>query len=522
MNRKRKLDTSRSHFSIRRSTTLFGVVAIGAAVMALARVVNATPAIISGIILLVGADESQRVVNWYASDNTSQVVEVAPTSDLQGGAFPSDATRYEGVVAANTVNGGFNGHAILDQLKENTEYSYRVGGDGAWSATYQFKTRKFQGDFDFLFFGDPQIGSSGNVPKDQAGWEDTLKVALDANPDAELLVSGGDQVETAGVETQWDAFLAPNGLRTVPWVATIGNHDVGSRAYEQHLWTPNTTRSAELYRTCQTPPHTACTPNQSGGDYWFTYKGVLFIDINSNAYTKSSTSGDPNTDSDTAHINYVTNIINQYGAQAKYIVLMYHHSIYSPADHANDTDNQKRRLDFPAAFSRLGVDLVLQGHDHSYSRSYVIESGFKQNPDEQPGATSVFQGPGGVIYVTGNSASGSKYYPLSCPRNSANDPNCTFPRATTGFDPLYVRDPLNPENHWPNSVENQENVRSYVRVLVRHKLLSVENIRSGTCAAPNAAYEVGNVMWCGPNGGASPALPVGSLVDKVVIQPASH
>src|SRR5262249_36399191 len=101
MNRKRKLDTSRSHFSIRRSTTLFGVVAIGAAVMALARVVNATPAIISGIILLVGADESQRVVNWYASDNTSQVVEVAPTSDLQGGAFPSDATRYEAVVAAN-------------------------------------------------------------------------------------------------------------------------------------------------------------------------------------------------------------------------------------------------------------------------------------------------------------------------------------------------------------------------------------------------------------------------------------
>src|SRR5215831_4383028 len=116
MNRKRKLDTSRSHFSMRRSTTLFGVVAIGAAVMALARVVTATPAIISGIILLVGADESQRVVNWYASDNASQVVEVAPTSDLQGGAFPSDATRYEAVVAANTVNGAFNGHAILDQL----------------------------------------------------------------------------------------------------------------------------------------------------------------------------------------------------------------------------------------------------------------------------------------------------------------------------------------------------------------------------------------------------------------------
>jgi hypothetical protein len=499
MNRKMRLDISRaSHFSRRRSMTLCAVVAIGAATIALARVVTATPATISGIILLVGADESQRVVNWYASANTSQVVQVAPASELQDGAFPNHAATYAAVVAANTVNGGFNGHAILDQLEQNTVYSYRVGGDGAWSATYQFKTRKFEGNFDFLFFGDPQIGSSGDVPKDQAGWEDTLKVALDANPDAELLVSGGDQVETAGVETQWTAFLAPDGLRTVPWVATIGNHDVGSRAYEQHLWTPNTDRSASLYRS-------GSRANMSGGDYWFIYKKVLFIDLNSNAY---ATSGEAGVDADEAHINFITNVVTQHGAEAKYTVLVYHHSIYSPADHANDTDNQKRRQDFPAAFSRLGVDLVLQGHDHSYSRSYLIDAGVKQNPDERPGATSVFQGPGGVIYVTANSASGSKYYPLTAP-DIARDPN-------------YGPDPLNPDNHWANSVENQENVRSYVKVLVRNNLLSVENIRSGTCSAPNAAYELGRVTWCGPDGGARPALPVGSLVDKVVIHLARH
>jgi Calcineurin-like phosphoesterase/Purple acid Phosphatase, N-terminal domain len=517
MNHKTKLDPSTASQSpLRRRLTMGAIAAIGAATIALAGVVSATPASISGIILLVGADASQRVVNWYASANTQQVVQVAPTSELQNGAFPAWATSYPAVVAANSVNGGFNGHAILDRLQENTVYSYRVGGDGAWSSIYEFKTRKFDGNFDFLFFGDPQIGSSGNVPKDQAGWEDTLKVALEGNPEAELLVSGGDQVETAGVETQWTAFLAPPGLRAVPWVATIGNHDVGSRAYEQHLWTPNTTRSAALYRTCQNPPPAACTPNQSGGDYWFIYKGVLFIDINSNAFTKSTTSGDPNTDSDTAHINYIDSIIGQHGDKAKYTVLMYHHSIYSPANHANDSDNKKRRLDFPLAFSRLGVDLVLQGHDHSYSRSYLIEDGFKQNPDERPGATSVFQGPGGVIYVTGNSASGSKYYELTLPTGG------TGTRPVDGSDPLYGPDPLNPENHWANSVENQENVRSYVKVMVRNNLLSVENIRSGTCAAPNAAYEVGNVDTCGPDLGASPALPVGSLVDKVVIHPARH
>jgi len=478
--------------------TVWALIAIAAASVKLASVVTAAPASIDGIILLVGADESQRVVNWYASAATAQMVQIAATSELQNGAFPSSASSYPAVVAANTVNGGFNGHAVLDHLQENTAYSYRVGGDGAWSATYGFKTRKFDGNFDFLFFGDPQIGSSGNVPKDQAGWADTVKVAVAANPDAELLVSGGDQVETAGTEAQWSAFLAPNELRAYPWVATIGNHDVGSRAYEQHLWTPNTDRSPSFYRS-------GSPANMSGGDYWFIYKGVLFIDLNSNAY---ATSGQVGADADQAHIGFVTNVVRQHGASAKYIVLVYHHSIYSPADHANDGDNQKRRLDFPAAFSALGVDLVLQGHDHSYSRSYLIESGAKQKADEQPGATSVFQDRGGVIYVTGNSASGSKYYPLTAP-DITKDPN-------------YGPDPLNPDNHWANSVENQENVRSYVKVLVRNNLLSVENIRSGTCAAPNAAYELGRVTWCGPNEGASAALPVGSLVDKVVIHPARH
>ena len=122
-------------------------------------------------------------------------------------------------------------------------------------------------------------------------------------------------------------------------------------------------------------------------------------------------------------------------------------------------------------------------------------------------------GRGTAVSFTGNSASGSKYYPLSAPDITK--------------DPLYGPDPLNPDNHWPNSVENQENVRSYVKVSVKNNLLSLENIRSGTCAAPNAAYEVGNVKWCGPNIGSraapvgSPALPVGSLVDKlVVVHPA--
>jgi hypothetical protein len=458
-----------------------GVLGLGAMTGASAQ----APVTTSAIVLGVGADATQRVVSWYASGNSPQSVQVVPTAQLVNGEFPANAPAYAGTLTANSVNGGYNGHATVDGLQEDTAYSYRVGSDGAWSPTSAFKTHKFAGNFDFLFFGDPQIGSSGDVAKDGAGWQDTLDVALAANPDAELLESGGDQVETANTETQWNAFLGSDKLRQYPWAPTIGNHDVGGKAYEQHFWTPNTDRSAAFYQ--------GSSASSSGGDYWYIFKGVLFVHLNSNAYANGS---------DAAHIGYVTSVVQAHKAEAKHIVLVYHHSIYSPADHANDGDNKQRRLDFPTAFSNLGVDLVLQGHDHSYSRSYAIKNGQKANAGEQPGAAEVSEGPGGVIYVTGNSASGSKYYDL-----------------TTPVPGEYGPDPLDPtgKRHYANSVENQEHVRTYVKVSVTNDALTVQEVRSGTCAAPNAAVELNKVAWCGPNSGASPAQPVGSVIDKTVI-----
>ncbi|MEV4757029.1 metallophosphoesterase family protein [Micromonospora sp. NPDC049559] len=452
----------------------------------------AEPSTLTGIILGVGANETQRIVSWYSSADTAQSVQLAPTASLVNGEFPANAATFAAMGGANIASsGGFNRHATITGLQEHTAYSYRVGTEGNWSPTYAFKTQDFEGDYDFLFFGDPQIGSSGDVAKDQAGWLDTLDVSLAANPNAELLVSGGDQVETANTESQWNAFLASDKLRQYPWAATIGNHDVGGKAYEQHLFTPNTDRSTSYYNG---DPST-----RSGGDYWYIYKDVLFIDLNSNSYSNPA---DGSLGGDAAHIAYVTDVINKHGSEAKYTALVYHHAIYSPASHAKDGDNKVRRVDFPTVFSKLGVDLVLQGHDHSYSRSYEIKNGEKANPAEQPGAADVYPGPGGVIYVTANSASGSKYYDITKPDSSGTS------GAGNGADPL------NPDNYWYNSVENQEHVRTYVKVQVRADKLVVENVRSGTCAAPNSEVEHGD--WCNNT---TEGQPVGSIVDKVTVHP---
>jgi len=486
----------------RRAAVLLSAVALSACVSLSG--IAAVPAFATdttsytGIILGVGADESQRIVTWYTSTDSAQVVQVAPTASLANGAFPADSVTFTATGTANIASsGGYNRHAVITGLKENTSYSYRVGStDGGWSTPAPFATQSFDGPFDFLFFGDPQIGSSGDIAKDGAGWADTLDVATTNTPKAELLVSGGDQVDSANNETQWDAFLGSDKLRQYPWAATIGNHDVGGKAYEQHFSTPNTDKSAKFYQ------NGTATATTSGGDYWYIYKDVLFIDLNSNSYQAANGSG-----GDAAHTQYVTDVINAHGAEAKYKVLVYHHSIYSPADHAKDGDNKVRRVDFPTVFSNLGVNLVLQGHDHSYSRSYEIKNGAKAVAGEQPGTDEVFPGPGGVIYVTANSASGSKYYDITAPDSSGTS------GAGNGADPLDL------SKYWYNSVQNQEHVRSYVKVSVQNDALQVQDIRSGTCAAPNAAVEKGNVVWCGPNKGVDQAKPVGSIVDQVTIHP---
>jgi hypothetical protein len=482
------------------------------------------PASFTGIVLGVGDDETSRTVAWYSSTNPTagEAVELATKADF------TDKTVVPATVAANTTTDAktgqaltnFNGKATLSGLKENTTYFYRVAekGTAAASKSYSFTTGTYgDGDFQFLFFGDPQIGSSGDPEADGDGWEWTMDQTEKQSPKAELYVSGGDQINTANNETEWDNFLQPDQLRSIPWAATIGNHDVSGYAYEQHFALPDTVdRSDAMYTNA------ASKATLSGGDYWYKWKGVLFIDLNSNAY--SATNG-----SDPAHVAFVTKTIQeQKDADTKHVVLVYHHAIYSPADHANDTDNQQRRGDFTKAFSDLGVDLVLQGHDHSYSRSYALKgtalgsAPVKADANEQPGQQTVVEKEGGVVYVTANSASGSKYYDLTEPDASKGgygpDDKIGGPQSVQTGDKTkaHVR-------HWANSVENQEHVQTYIEVTVNEKGLQVKNIRANdnsvkpgttsTNATLNPAVDRGNVTGVGPELGSWTA-PIGSVQDQ--------
>ncbi len=413
------------------------------------------------LVLSAGADQTARNLAWYTAPTvTEQSVRVAKTSDVKDGQLPDNAT----VIAARrgteglTTSGENNWFAEITNLAEDTSYSYQVGAGDDWSAVSTFRTLKFSGDFDFLFYGDPQIGSSGDEAADTAGWQATLDLSTQTYPDAELLFSAGDQVEKAPNETQYDLYLSPRQLQEIPMVATIGNHDYGSKAYEQHYNIPN-----------NDPTAGAGTDTASGGDYWFVYKGVLFLDINSNSLD------------DPSHIEWIKKTIADHADGTKWQVLAFHHSIYSYARHSEDDDIQKRRADLPETISETGIDLVLQGHDHSYARSYLInKDGKKADPAEEAGTDILTPGPGGVLYLTANSASGSKYYD-HVPGSEAND----------NFSYL--------------SVGNQEHVPNYTAIEVSDESITLKTLRS-TAYEDHPANSVVDQMTLYQQNGIAPRI----------------
>ena len=358
---------------------------------------------LKAVSLEVGATETQRNINWLGtSTNASYVEYVAkPASYKQGDAFPEQgAAKVQATQAAAQRAGYQSNKATLADLKAGTTYLYRVGNDDKWSDVAEFATKAQGKDqaFNFLFAGDPQIGAgNGSVQDNQVGWSNTLDRALKNLGGADFLVSAGDQINDRGTEDQYDAYYAPEALKSLAQATTVGNHDNGSTRYTDYNNMPNVSDKGS----------TASNTGVGSGDYWYTYNGVLFMDLNSNNLTTAE------------HKDFMKDAIAK-NPQATWKIVVFHHSVYSLANHYDDTDVQTRREQLPPVFSELGIDAVLMGHDHYFTRTYMVKNGTPVIPEghdvskgEQAPTEAVNPGEGEVFYLTADSASGSKYYDMN-------------------------------------------------------------------------------------------------------------
>ncbi len=247
-------------------------------------------------------------------------------------------------------------------LEPNTMYWYRVGNgqsDG-WSEPASFTTEASKNEaFTFINVTDSQ----GVTEQDFELWRQTLDKAFKLFPESAFIVHNGDLTEHPEDDAAWNHLLgkARSWVASYPFMPVTGNHDQVEKkagAFVSHFNLPDNGSPSTI----------------PGTSYSFDYGPAHFVMLNTESKLK-----------DQALWLKEDLAANQ---QPWTIV-----SVHRPAFGGNQDNKVLKHL--VPVFDAFDIDLVLQGHNHEYSRSYPLKDG------------QVVQS-GGTIYTTINS-SGAKF-----------------------------------------------------------------------------------------------------------------
>ena len=274
----------------------------------------------------------------------------------------------------------------------------------------------------------------------------------------DLVVSAGDQVEDQnwGKSSEYEAFFAPEEMASIPYAPAVGNHD-RHYMFADHFNLPNQMESLTEVKTTfrgqnsgtsqshgnyiqateneikNNAASNGVTPNSDGqydfserrdmetqGNYYYLYNNVLFVTLNTSAYpggNDEENANNPNVSSASRDNSEAEAIVNnfaqtlksatsEYQNQYQWIIVTHHKSTQTVAKHAADSDIENYvDAGFEKLMDEYNVDFVLGGHDHVYSRSYVLKDG--QRNSER---LDTLNNPQGTIYITGNCCSDMQYY----------------------------------------------------------------------------------------------------------------
>ena len=364
--------------------------------------------ILTNDILTIGKDVTERNFTWYANTKEKGKFEFAK---LNAEKDFKDATVLDATVIEETNKDGFSSNSVtLEGLEPDTEYMYRFSNGDTVSEVKTFKTGK-TGDFSFFAAGDPQIGA-GFEDEDEKGWDKTLKLLPELDPSASFLLSLGDQVNISDNERQYDAYINRDGFNGLTLAPIIGNHDSGNHAYTEHFKVPNVQDEGTT---------------KAGSNYYYVYNNTLFICLNTNKADFAE------------HKATIEKAIAE-NPNVKWRVVTFHQPPYTVATHALDKDVLNIRANLVPILKENKIDLVLNGHDHVYTRTHVMDgtkSIIEWKDGEEGKAPSEYVNPKGIIYVTTNSASGSKFYNIknedfeySAVKNQEKIPNISNVKVT--------------------------------------------------------------------------------------------
>ncbi|MCL2773842.1 MAG: InlB B-repeat-containing protein [Oscillospiraceae bacterium] len=342
-----------------------------------------TPLDVSYVTVAPGSDNTQLTFSWH-----TEAASINPAVRIWKDGSTTTA-KFTGICSASvsSVSNMYYNGVTVTGLEADTAYTYQLGdGSGNWSREYTTKTENSNA-FSYVVVGDPQIGSSGNVPSDTAGWVNTMNVIANTNPNAAFMMGTGDQIETTATLEQYDGFFSPSQMTSLPFASSMGNHEGNSAGP----------------RTFYNPPNA-----DSAQNYWYTYGDTLFIVWNCTAGTA--------TDMDT----FLKNATDA-NPGAKWRILTFHYDVYGQGSSHALSDGKTYRDTYVPVIDKYDIDVVFNGHDHSYSRSYpMIYTGdastsntVGMQPETFDPVTGASVNPTGTVYFSLDSSTGSKYYTLT-------------------------------------------------------------------------------------------------------------
>jgi acid phosphatase type 7 len=261
-------------------------------------------------------------------------------------------------------------------------YYYQVVNNKETSPVKRFKTPENNlQSFSFLYLGDVQTDQTGTLKSDKsyAAWGALLKKARQNNPDLSFGLQGGDLVENGTQMNEWNMLLknADSVFSEIPLMPTNGNHDSNFPSGKPELY-------LKLFSLPQNGPE-----GFKEEFYSFDYGSSHIVVLNSWVFSgeQRMTAGNY-----AAIKAWITKDLESSSAVWKIVVT--HLPAYSLCSDVNANAVKKN---WAPLFEQYGVDLVLVGHQHVYSRSFPMYQG---RIDYEKGVTYIMGDSGPKFYST--------------------------------------------------------------------------------------------------------------------------